>query len=97
MVVVKMLPPSNNRYAMTVEVYKPILKSRSVQAVPTRPAITAQPASRTSVDIPSRKVRQTYTPIRPRIDLVIGIEELTHPDRPSFADLEAVVIAEGLS
>ena len=82
---------------MTVEVYKPFLKARSGQSVPTHPTIIARPPSRISVDVPSRKVRHTYTPISPRMDLVIGIEELTHPDKPSFAELEALITAEDLS
>lgn len=82
---------------MTVEVYKPILKTRSGQSAPMRPMMTARPPSRPSVDVPSRKIRHTYTPIRPRMDLVIGIEELAHPDKPSFAELEALITAEDLS
>lgn len=82
---------------MTVEVYKPFLKPRSGQSVPTRPVITARLPSSPSGDVPSRKVRHTYTPISPRMDLVIGIEELTHPDKPSFAELEALLTAEDLS
>ena len=83
--------------AMTVEVYKPILKSRPGKSVPTPPVMTARPERRTSMDVPSRKVRHTYTPISPRMDLVLGIEELTHPDQPSFAELEALITAEDLS
>lgn len=92
-----MLPLSNTHYAMTVEVYKPLLKPRPMQAVPTRPAVTAPPKSRASVDVPSRKIRQTYTPIKPRIDLIIGIEEMTHPSGPSFAELETIIVSEGLA
>ena len=82
---------------MTVEVYKPILKSRPVKSIPTPPVMTARPERRISVDVPSRSIRHTYTPISSRMDLVIGIEELTHPDKPSFAELEAIIIAEDLS
>ncbi|MEL7223376.1 MAG: hypothetical protein AAGL17_00610 [Cyanobacteria bacterium J06576_12] len=58
--------------------------------------MTARTVSRAVIDTPSRKKRLDYTPIKPRMDLVISIEDMTHPDRPSFAELEALVIA-GLS
>lgn len=81
---------------MTVEVYKPALKPRPVSLAPTRPVMTTRTVSRAAIDTPSRKKRLNYTPIKPRLDLVIGIEDMTHPDGPSFAELEALVIA-GLS
>jgi len=81
---------------MTVEVYKPALKPRPVSLAPTRPVMTARTVSRTVIDAPSRQEKLDYTPIKPRMDLVIGIEDMTHPDGPSFAELEAFVIA-GLS
>ena len=93
---VRTLPPSNIHCVMTVEVYKPALKPRPVPTAPTRPVMTARTVSRSVIDAPSRKERLDYTPIKTRIDLAIGIEEMTHPDRLSFAELEALVIA-GLS
>ena len=92
-----MLPRNIIHYAMTVEVYKPALKPRPVQSVPTRPVTTARrPINRLVIDAPSRRKKLVYAPIKPRMDLVISIEDMTHPDRPSFAELEALVIA-GLS
>lgn len=82
---------------MTVEVYKPVLKSKLVQPVQTNIVAASQPVSRTSTDNSDRKIRHVYTPIKPRMELVIGIEEMTHPDGPSFAELEALIIAEGLA
>lgn len=81
---------------MTVEVYKPALKPRPVQSVLTRPALAARPANKPVIGTPSRKAKLIYSPIKPRIDLVIGIEDMTHPDVPSFAELEALIIT-GLS
>lgn len=77
---------------MTVEVYKPALKPRPAQCVQTRPVRTARPANKSVIDTPSRKTRLVYSPIKPRMDLVIGIEDMTHPDVPSFAELEALII-----
>lgn len=82
---------------MTVEVYKPIYKPRPVKSVPTLPVMTARPERRTVIAAPARKDELVFTPIQSRMDLVIGIEELTHPDGPSFAELEALIIAEDLS
>ena len=79
---------------MTVEVYKPALKPRQVQSVPTPPVLTTRPANKPVIDTPSSQVRRVYTPIKPRMDLVIGIEHMTHPDAPSFAELEALIIAD---
>lgn len=78
---------------MTVEVYKPALKPRTVSLAPTRSVMTARTVSRAAIDTSSREKRLDYTPIKPRLDLVIGIEDMTHPDGPSFAELEALVIA----
>ena len=92
-----MLPLDVTHYAMTVEVYKPALKPRPVQSVPTRSVTTARrPRSRPVIDAPSQKEKLAYTPIKPQMNLVIGIEDMTHPDRPSFAELEALILA-GLS
>ena len=93
---VSILPLSNIHCVMTVEVYKPALKPRPVSLATTPPVMTARTVSRAALDTPSRKKRLDYTPIKPRMDLVIGIEDMTHPDGPSFAELEALVIA-GLS
>lgn len=93
-VVAKMLPLDVTHYAMTVEVYKPALKPRPVQSVATRSVTTArQPRSRPVIDAPSRK-KLAYTPIKPRMDLVIGIEDMTNPDRSSFAELEALILTD---
>ena len=81
---------------MTVEVYKPALKPRPVSLAPTRPVVTTWIVSKPVVDALSRKEGLEYTPIKPHLDLAIGIEEMTHPDVPSFAELEAFVMA-GLS
>ncbi|MEL6263976.1 MAG: hypothetical protein AAFR12_23290 [Cyanobacteria bacterium J06626_6] len=81
---------------MTVEVYKPALKLKPVPLAPARPVMTGRKVSRAVIDAPSRKDRLDYTPIKPRIDLALGIEDMTHPDVPSFAELEALIMV-GLS
>ena len=81
---------------MTVEVYKPILKPRPVQSGYQRPVYKPQQPAIATLRIPAREVRESYRPIQPRIDLVLGIEAMTHPNRPSFAELEAVILAEQL-
>ena len=58
--------------------------------------ITARTVRRAVIDAPSRKEKLDYTPIKPRMDLALGIEDMTHPDVPSFAELEALILA-GLS
>lgn len=73
---------------MTVEVFKPVLRSR-----PGRSFARAK-AAVNSTDTPLREIRHIYKPIQQRLDLVVGIEAMTHPDRPSFAELEAVVYSE---
>ena len=45
---------------------------------------------------PPREVRHAYTPISPRLDLILAIEALTHPDSPTFDELEAIVNSEEL-
>ncbi|WP_157620627.1 hypothetical protein [Synechococcus sp. PCC 7335] len=81
---------------MTVEVYKPALKPRPVPSVLTPPVVPIRAERRAVVDIPARQDSLVFKPMQPRLDLVVGIEEMMHPDRPSFAELEALVIAEGL-
>ena len=81
---------------MTVEVYKPVLKPRPVQTSFQRSAYKPQQPASVALKVPSRKVREAYRPIQPRIDLVLGIEAMTHPNAPSFAELEAVILAEQL-
>lgn len=79
---------------MSVEVYQPVLKAplkpirTAYQAVQTKPAVTSTPIS--------REVRPVYYPIKPNMELILEIETMTHPSRPSFAELEAIILAEGL-
>lgn len=81
---------------MTVEVYKPVLKPRTAQPSSQRFVYKSQPPASVALKVPPREVKEAYKPIQPRIDLVIGIEAMTHPDEPSFAELEAVILAEQL-
>ena len=82
---------------MTVEVYKPVLKPRPVQSLSQRSVYKPQQPASVALRVPARDVREAYRPIQPRLDLVLGIEAMTHPNEPSFAELEAVVLAEQLS
>ena len=82
---------------MTVEVYKPVLKPRPNQSGYQRSVYKPQQPASTTLKISARAIREAYRPVQPRIDLVLGIEAMTHPDRPSFAELEAVILAEQLS
>ena len=90
------MPLDTTDDAMTVEVYKPTHKSRPAKSVPTRPVMTAQSDRRTVIAAPARQDTLLFTPVPLRMDLVIGIEEMTHPDRPSFAELEALVMTEDM-
>lgn len=82
---------------MTVEVYKPLLKPRPVQLSPIRFEAKPKRTINTSVgDLQHRNIREAYRPVQPRLDLMLGIEAMTHPDEPSFAELEAVILAEQL-
>lgn len=45
---------------------------------------------------PPREIRHVYRPIQPRLDLMLAIEALTHPDSPTFDELEAIINAEEL-
>lgn len=83
---------------MTVEVYKPVLKQPTpLQSAPIRsvykPARTPQVSTTTP---PARDIKPTYNPIKPRLDLIIGIEAMTHPNEPSFAELEGIILTEDL-
>ena len=82
---------------MTVEVYKPVLKPRPVQFGYQRSAYKPQQPASVALKVPAKEVREAYKPIQPRIDLVLGIEAMTHPNEPSFAELEAIILAEQLS
>ena len=82
---------------MTVEVYKPVLNLRPVQFGYQRSVYKPQPPASVALKVPAREVREAYKPIQPRLDLALGIEAMTHPDEPSFAELEAVILAEQLS
>ena len=82
---------------MTVEVYKPVLKPRLVQSHPQRFAYKPQQTASVALKAPTREVRESYKPVQPRLDLVLAIEDMTHPNAPSFAELEAVVLAEQLA
>lgn len=83
---------------MTVEVFKPVLKKpislqpSTVQSVYKAPRISK---AITPTPVPSN-VRPVYRPIKPSIELIVDIEAMTHPDGPSFAELEAIILAEGL-
>ena len=84
---------------MTVEVYKPVLKKpRSLETLPTRSAYKAPRFSQAiaHAPVPPRDVRPVYHPIQPSVELIVEIEAMTHPDEPSFAELEAVILAEGI-
>ena len=80
---------------MTVEVYKPVLKPRPAQ-LGSRLLPTVRSASKVVVHTPPGKDWFAYTPMKPRMDLVIGIEDMTHPNVLSFSELEAAAI-ESLS
>ena len=82
---------------MTVEVYKPVLKPRPVQSLPQRSAYKPQQIANITLKTPTREVRESYKPVQPRLDLVLAIEDMTHPNVPSFAELEAVILAEQLA
>ena len=82
---------------MTVEVYKPVLKPRPVQFSYQRSVYKPQQPASVALRLPARDVREAYRPIQPRLDLVLCIEAMTHPNEPSFAELEAVILAEQLS
>ena len=83
---------------MTVQVYKPIRRtSKPVQSSLRRRALRSTSATQTVRDISSlRKVRHTYRQIQPSLDLDLAIEALTHPDSPTFDELEAVINFEEL-
>lgn len=78
---------------MTVEVYKPLLKPRPVQSSPVRSVSRSKPVAK-AMETTLRDVRHVYKPLPPRMDLVLGIEAMTHPDQPSFAELEALVYSD---
>ena len=82
---------------MTVEVYKPVLKPLPVQSLPQRSTYRPRQAASVALEAPTREVRESYKPVQPRLDLVLAIEDMTHPNVPSFAKLEAVILAEQLA
>ena len=82
--------------SMAVEVYKPVLKPRPVQTLSQHSVHKPKQAASVTLKVPSRDIREAYKPIQPRLDLVLGVEAMTHPDEPSFAELEAVILAERL-
>ena len=44
------------------------------------------------IDLPPvRNIRHVYKPMQPRLDLILAIEALTHPDQPTFAELAALI------
>lgn len=77
---------------MTVEVYKPVLRSKTGQSAGR--SFTRARTVVNRVETPLREIRHVYRPMQPRLDLVLGIEAMTHPDRPSFAELEAMISAD---
>ena len=83
---------------MTVEVFKPVLKNPiSLQSPSMRSGYKAPRIAKAVVPTPvPRDVRPVYRPIKPSIELIVDIEAMTHPDEPSFAELEAIILAEGL-
>lgn len=85
---------------MTVEVYKPVLKKPvSLEPLPEQSVYKAPRRSKAVAPLPPlppREVIPVYHPIKPNIELIVEIEAMTHPDEPSFAELEAVILAEGL-
>ena len=78
---------------MTVEVYKPALKSRPVRSSSVRTAPRTKPVTQ-PIETTLRDVRHVYHPIAPRTDLVLAIEAMTHPNEPSFAELEDLIYSE---
>ena len=85
--------PSALIIAMTVQIYKPT----SRRARPTRPLPTQLVSRPTQVKAPMidlppvRNIRHVYKPMQPRLDLILAIEALTHPDQPTFAELAALI------
>ena len=82
---------------MTVQVYKLVQRSsKPVQRLSRRTAYSSL-AAQTVVDAPLiRKVRHSYSPFQPRLDLALAIEALTHSDSPTFDELEAIINSEEL-
>ena len=78
---------------MTVEVYKPVLKSRPVRSSSVRTVSRTRPVTQ-SIETSLRDIRHVYHPIAPRTDLVLAIEAMTHPSEPSFAELEDLIYSE---
>ena len=78
---------------MTVEVYKPVLKSRPVRSSSVRTVSRTRPVTQ-PVETTLREIRDAYHPIAPRTDLVLAIEAMTHPNEPSFAELEDLIYSE---
>ncbi len=78
---------------MTVEVYKPVLKSSPVRSSSVRSVSKTSPVPQ-SIETPLREIRHVYHPIAPRTDLVLAIEAMTHPNEPSFAELEDFIYSE---
>ena len=80
---------------MTVEVYKPVLKSRPMRSSSVRAVSQTRPETK-PIEPALKEVRDGYSPIQPRLELTLAIEELTHPEEPSYAELEAVILADQL-
>lgn len=82
---------------MTVQLYKPTgHRVSSTRPLPERPAYRSGRSEVPALDLPPvRQVRHVYKPIQPRLDLMLAVEALTHSARPTFAELEALIMAEG--
>ena len=80
---------------MTVEVYKPILKSKPMRSSSVRIVPRTRPVPQ-SIETPLRDIKHVYHPIAPRTDLVLAIEAMTHPNELSYAELEDLIYSEPL-